>query len=132
MNNHRVSICLWCWSNSITLISAKSLLIPFYTHINVAFRSLLYISLSLSLCLFLFLSLLRGQNTVTFSFLLISKDTYGWGSKFGITKYRVTIFRNSKISNIEITKEELFHIFEFIPSFFRNYLSTQNIWQFLK
>ena len=39
------------------------------------------------------------------------------------------IFRNFKIANIEITKDELFDnfIFEFIFEFFRNYLNSQNI-----
>ena len=39
------------------------------------------------------------------------------------------IFRNSKVSNIKITKNELFDsfIFEFNFLFFRNHLNTQNI-----
>ena len=39
------------------------------------------------------------------------------------------IFRNFKIANIKITKDELFDsfIFEFNFSFFRNHLNTQNI-----
>ena len=39
------------------------------------------------------------------------------------------IFRNFKIANIKITKDELFDnfIFKFNISFFRNHLNTQNI-----
>ena len=39
------------------------------------------------------------------------------------------IFRNFKIANIKITKDELFDnfIFEFNFSFFRNHLNTENI-----
>ena len=39
------------------------------------------------------------------------------------------IFRNLKIANIKITKDELLDnfIFEFNFSFFRNHLNTQNI-----
>ena len=39
------------------------------------------------------------------------------------------IFRNSKIANIKITKDESFDnfIIEFNISFFRNHLNTQNI-----
>ena len=40
------------------------------------------------------------------------------------------IFRNFKIANIKITKDELFVIFEFNISFFRNHLNTQNILYF--
>ena len=38
-------------------------------------------------------------------------------------------FRNFKIANIKITKDELFDSFiiEFIFAFFRNYLNIQNI-----
>ena len=40
-----------------------------------------------------------------------------------------SIFRNLKIANIKITKDELFDSFinEFIFSFFINYLNDQNI-----
>ena len=39
------------------------------------------------------------------------------------------IFRNFKIANIKITKDELFDnfIFEFNFSFFKNHINTQNI-----
>ena len=51
---------------------------------------------------------------------------------FGILKFRNVerpIFRNFKIANIKITKDEFFDIFtlEFNFLFFRNLLNAQNI-----
>ena len=55
----------------------------------------------------------------------------GWGSKFGTTKCRTT--RNFEITNIKIKKNEfLDNYFRIFFLFFRNYLKTQNILNFLK
>ena len=51
------------------------------------------------------------------------------GQNFEQRNVERTIFRNFKISNIEITKDELFDSFtiEFIFLSFKNYFTTQNI-----
>ena len=55
------------------------------------------------------------------------KDSWWW--KFGTTKYRSFYIWSFQI-NGGVTKNELFDIFiyEFILSFFWNYLNTQDIW----
>ena len=54
-----------------------------------------------------------------------------WGGGQNLERQNVErlTFRNFKIANIKITKDELFDSFiiEFIFSFFRNYLNIQNI-----
>ena len=53
----------------------------------------------------------------------------GGGQNFEQRNVELLTFRNFKIANIKITKDELFDgfIIEFILSFFRNYLNTQSI-----
>ena len=53
----------------------------------------------------------------------------GGGLNFERRNVERLTFRNFKIANIKITKDELFvgFIVEFIFSFFRNYLNTRNI-----
>ena len=68
---------------------------------------------------FKFISLIIGKNL---------KNNSGGGQNFERRNVERLTFRNFKIANIKITKNELFdsYIIEFI-SFFRNYLNTQNI-----
>ena len=58
-----------------------------------------------------------------------SSANRGGGQNFERRNVERLTFRNFKIANIKITKDELFDgfIIEFIFSFFRNYLNTQNI-----
>ena len=53
----------------------------------------------------------------------------GGGQNFERRNVDRLTFRNFKIANIKITKDELFDgfIIEFIFSVFRNYLNTQNV-----
>ena len=60
----------------------------------------------------------------------ILKLVYGGGGQnFERRNVERLKFRNFKVANINITKDELFDSFsiEFIFSFFRNFLNTQNI-----
>ena len=54
------------------------------------------------------------------------------GQNFEQRNLERTIFRNFKIANIKITKDELFDSFimEFIFLFLKNYFTTQNIQSF--
>ena len=53
----------------------------------------------------------------------------GGGQNFERRNVERLTFRNFKIANIKITKDEIFDSFiiKFIFSFFRNYLNFQNI-----
>ena len=56
-------------------------------------------------------------------------DCWGGGQNFKRRNVERLKFRNFKVTNIKITKDELFDSFiiEFVFSFFRNYLHNQNI-----
>ena len=70
-----------------------------------------------------------------FQTVILHKYIYlGGGQNFERRNVEWLTFRNFKIANIKITKDELFDgfIIEFIFSFFRNYLNTQNIEKFFE